>query len=281
MPSLTKSQFKLISNLVQKRSLFVKKTPAWVALHETFCIGKMDGKLISFTHQDLRKWQELTIAATGLNPLDKLNAGNRTEMALHSHDEKWATVSTLKTRIFCTGLNADLHLSEARVCAVIPTMEYRLDYRELNLDHYDAIMVVENFEAFIFIHSFTFSWSEKILVIYRGHDIAARAAIDFIKNVTIPVYGFFDPDPSGLGMLMDNPVFTHAVMPSIKDLNPKNALASRFERQISGRNNLKEKALNFSEGLQLFVSHIMDNGVAYNQESLAAREIPLQLIKIK
>lgn len=200
---------------------------------------------------------------------------------MFARDEKWASQSILETRIFCSALNSDLHLSNGGVITVVHGMEYRCDYNDIALDNYDAVMLVENIEAFIQIHAFNFSWIEKMLVVYRGHDISARAAKHFLESVTLPVYGFFDPDPAGMGMLMDNPVMTHAVIPSISQLDPKHTLTERFLKQIVSRPNLKQQSDAFSGHIRDMVAHIADKGIAYSQESICARNMRLDLIRLK
>ena len=281
MPSINKKQVKIITTAIKNQSHEINATSTWLGLVAEFSIGKVSGSKILFTRNDYKKWREILISSCGYDPLDIVLSGNRTEVASVTHHEKWASESELAKQLSVTAINSDIITSKGR-CSVIPEVEYRVNKDHLNPRDYEACMVVENLEAFIFIHRFNLPTLGRALVLYRGHDVTTRAVNEFLERTQdVPIIGFTDPDPSGLGILNDWSWLNHALVPDVTLLAKAPSLHARFQKQLQARPNIKEEFGAKSLLYQKYANWIVDKGFAGTQEWLCSHYIPLQLLSIR
>lgn len=282
MSSLTKSDVGIISTVLKNNSAKTRLTPAWQTLHDSYGIGRCEGKWLYFTRNDLKSWRQLIIANAGFDPSSETLSGDRTSVANKARNEKWSTQSVQINRIYCTTINSDLVLTQGNVLT-LAEVEYRVDYHDINLGHYDALMVIENLEAYIYCQSFNFPDLGKVLVAYRGHDQSVRALLNCLDNKpdNLPVYYFCDPDPAGLGIIMDSPHATHAITPTLEAIKKAASLSDRFAPQLAARTNLRNQTSAYSSAFQAYVNYMINEGVALSQEWLCSANIPLQAIRIK
>jgi len=280
MPSLTKQHVKIISTALKNQSSRVKATPTWRKLVDEYGLGEMRGSHIHLTRQDRKAWRELLVAECGFDPTQEGLSGNRTEVASRTPNEKWSTESVWANMVSVTALGGDLVTAEGR-CGIVHGVEYRVQSAALQPSDYEALLIVENYEAFLFIHQFQLPELGHVLVLYRGHDATARAVMRLLERVAgIPIIGFTDPDPAGIGILVDNPRFTHALVPGITALASAPTLAERFALQLAARPRLKEQCTERSEDFRHYVDWVLEEGVAISQEWLLGHCVPVQIIPL-
>jgi len=281
MPVLEKKHVKVIETVVRNDRREVKRTKLWDDLVSEYGIGRYKGDVILFSRSDLEAWIKIVSTKTGYDPLGENISGNRTEVSGQYRDEKWATEKMLPNRVLCTAIGGVLK-SELGSSEVIPEVEYRIDYRKINPMDYDGVLVVENLEAFVFIHQFKLPDLGHILVVYRGNDESSTARKSFINKCEkgCPVYWFPDFDPAGLGMIMDASEVTHAILPKVSLLTKDDNLPSRYDKQIVMRPRLKEQASNFGQAFYELVVFLVNKGVAVSQERMCAKQISLAAIPI-
>lgn len=131
---------------------------------------------------------------------------NRIEVAkLNPQDEKLSAANVKKNRVSikCLDANDQLLLNNANHPVTLPTgIHLDIDIHDLKKsEYYDAIIVVENYLAFVNIHTYALRYSGRALVVYRGDIHESR--LDAINAFTdlhcpTPVYVFSDMDPYGL-----------------------------------------------------------------------------------
>ena len=155
---------------------------------------------------------------------------------------------------------------------IIPSVEYRVSIDSLRTSDY---------EAYLFIHQFQLPEIGHVLVLYRGHDTSARAVLTLLERVAgMPVRGFNDPDPAGVGILIDNKWFTHALIPDRSYLEDAPTLPTRFAGQLAVRPRIKEQCAGRSEEFRRYVDWIVDGGIAISQEWLCSHRTPIRLISL-
>lgn len=282
MPTLSKQQVKIIATAVKNQRPEIKATSVWLRLVAEFSIGRVDGNKIHFTRADYQQWRELLISSCGFDPTTTELAGNRTEVSRITHQEKWAPESELKKQLSVTALGGDLVTTQGR-CAVIPEVDYRVNKAYLTPQDYNACLVIENFEAFLFIHQFNLPPLGHTLVLYRGHDHTARAVNEFLARAGGTIIGFTDPDPAGLGILTDWPWLSHALVPRVASLEAFEGLSSlhdRFISQLRKRPNLKEECANKPQAYQDYADWILNTGFAGTQEWLCSSGVGLEVVDV-
>jgi len=144
-------------------------------------------------------------------------------------------------------------------------------------------VVVENLEAFVLWGQFNFlEQLRNSLVVYRGHDVSAKAVISFLNSlpIGIDVTVFSDPDPAGLEIIMSTPKVTSALVPVSIENFRKVSHKERFGGQLATMPNVKEKSLSFSEQFQKYVNTITKLGIAVTQERLCNQKSLLVLIDV-
>lgn len=281
MSSLSKQQVKIIVTAIKKQAPRIRATTAWVQLSEEYGLGEQRGDHIHFSRQDYKAWREILIAECGFDPVEAELTGNRTEVARLTSNEKWSTESVRAGLVSVTVLGGNLVTAQGQ-CDVIPGVEYRVSIDALRPDDYEALLVVENFEAFLFIHQYLLPECGHALVLYRGHDASARSVIELQKRADddMPVIGFADTDPAGIGIVIDNRCLTHALFPDRDSLVGVPTLAQRFADQLTMRPRLLEQCSDKSEEFRQYVKWMLIEGIAISQERMCSLRIPFQLVAL-
>tara|TARA_R110001583_G_scaffold195555_1_gene376098 strand:- start:276 stop:1121 length:846 start_codon:yes stop_codon:yes gene_type:complete len=281
LPSINKKQVNIIVTAIKNQAREIKATRTWLELVAEFSLGKVSANKIIFNRDDYKKWREILISHCGYDPIATTLQGNRTEVTKLTHHDKWAGESELAKQLSVTVIGGDLITANGR-CAVIPEVDYRVNKEYLNPSDYEACMVVENFEAFIFIYRFNLPALGHVLVLYRGHNTTARSVTDFLQVVQgIPIIGFTDPDPAGLGILNDWNCFTHALIPDPAKIKAIPSLHDRFKVQLRARPNMKAELEGKSLQYEAYANWILESGFAGTQEFLCSRGIPLKMVKLR
>ena len=284
MPELTKSAFNAISCVLKERKNKVKVLKLWRTIYDEFAIGRLavEGAQtwLYFDVADREKLRSVCIANTGKDPLGLKIQGLRSEMT--SHNEKWATESIQRYMVYCTSFKQAIYVNGGTFN--LPTQAgLWLDYHNIDIARYERIILVENLEAFIFWSEFNAPESiVGALVLYRGHDISAKAVQQFLTELsdTFHITVFSDPDPSGLKIILDTPHVSSALIPVNVDRLKSQTNTERFAKQLAVNTTVKNKAQRFSPAFQIYVAAIVDSGIAISQEKLCHNKIPLKLIDV-
>jgi hypothetical protein len=283
MSGLSKGDVGIIRTALKKRADRVKLTSAWQRIHDDFQIGHCVERWLQLSRKDHRELSLLCVRLTGVDPLLGISSGGRTEVAGQAFNEKWADGAVRDGRIFVSALNSGLILNQG-IQVVSPGTEYRVQVDDIQLDAYEALVVVENLGAYI--HCQSFCWPElgPALVIYRGHEGPEERAVQKLLNEQEgerPVYAFYDPDPAGIGMVMDLPYATHAIVPPLDTAIRKRRLQERFSKQLAARPNLKQQSADFPQVWQSYVEELIDGGIASSQEWLCNARVGLRIIDLE
>lgn len=283
MPSLSQADVGIIGTVLKRRVERVELTVAWQRLHEEYQIGECVGRWLNLSRKDHRELSLLCMQLTGVDPLLGVSGQNRVDVASEAFNEKWGNGVVRDRRIFVSALNSDLILNYSSQ-AVLPKVEYRVHADDIQLDAYEALVVVENLGAYIHCQSFCWPDLGSALLIYRGHEgPEERAVLDLLSEHAgkKPIYAFFDPDPAGIGMVMDLPGVTHAIVPPLDMAIRKRRLQQRFDEQLAARPNLKQQSSDFSQAWQLYVNELIEFGVASSQEWLCSAGVRLESICLR
>lgn len=278
MSKLSKQQLSLIATALKNRTGKITATKSWIQLATEFNLGELRDNSIHFSRADYQTLREITIADSGYDPSTTRLTGSRTEVSRITVNEKFSNESIIGRQVSCTAIGGPLIIGEQH-SNIITGIEYRVDSTLIDHRHYDAVLVVENYEAFLFVHQFIVPDLGHVLVLYRGHDVSAAAVINLIDGITdFPLIGFTDPDPAGVGLLNDNPSFSHALIPDTEYLVEAPSVEKRFATQLAARPNIKKQCEGKNDNFRKYANWMVDKGFASTQEWLCSHSVPLILI---
>jgi hypothetical protein len=285
---LSRQQYNLVCGMLARREDTTLCTMSWRQLHRQYELGNLvDNRQLRWSRNDIRIWQELVESSRAAYEAAEAGA-DRTSIAEHSVDEKIAKSSVQDGRLFCHAINAPLFLTGSKLNGTYfeqdlhPDVEYRVHNNMIDIDRYDACIIIENLESFIYCQKFSWPSLPSTLVLYRGHDKASKAVKALLKRrrKSMDVYMFPDTDPAGISIAISTQEATHIMAPNIRGLDPKGILRDRFTLQLSRYPELQTRADGFSEDFQQLVSDLLQTGTAVSQEWLCAHKVPLELIPL-
>ena len=283
MSGLSKADVGIIGTALKKRAERVDLTVAWQRIHDDLQIGRCVDRWLYLSRKDHRELSLLCAQLTGVDPLLGLPAGGRTEVAGQAFNEKWGNGAVRDGKILVSSLNSDLILDQGTQ-TVLPRVEYRVHLDDIQIEAYESLVVVENLDAYKNCQSFCWSDVGSALIVYRGHEGPEVHAVLKLLGEQAgerPIYAFYDPDPAGIGMVMDLPHATHAIVPPLDMAIRKRRLQERFNKQLAARPNLKQQSADFSEAWQFYVSELIDGGISSSQEWLCNARVGLQSIYLE
>ena len=268
--------------MLARREYKTSCTKGWRNLYQEFGLGRLvDNDTLHWSREDIKQWQSLVDADL---PAYKAvqDGANRTEVSLHTANDKLTKISIQDKRLFCNAINAPLYLTsgEQTVCSDI---EYRSHYQTIEIDRYNACLIIENQESFIYCHRFNWPSLPETLVLYRGHNKEAKVFQSLLdrRKGSMGVYIFPDTDPAGLSIAMSTTAATHIITPEVRTLNSKAILRNRFSTQLQKYPNLQSQANSFGQQFQELVSDVLQTGTAVSQEWLCAHRVPLKLVALR
>ena len=153
MPRLTRQEVQWISHALQQRKDKIRLTVGWQKIYQKFPCGRQDSGWLYLNLADRDLLREITRSDTGVDPLEKTRLGNRTALADQLVDEKWSHESVQAQRIYCHSYLAPLVVKGESITLPGGSSLW-LDYADLMLSAYQAVVLVENLEAFIYWHDF-------------------------------------------------------------------------------------------------------------------------------
>lgn len=283
MPSLTKSEYNQAVDALEKKKGKVPLNDFWASVHSEYAIGQVQGKFLSLGLRDRDLLKSLIQVNAGYSEfIDPSSITSRIDASEYFIDEKWSGSSTLLSTIQVRSINGPLVVDSSRY--EIPLTTYlSVDFHRIEVSDYHSIVVVENLEAFLHIDEFVLPESlGHSLVLYRGHDNAAKAALNFLSSISrhSRVLAFMDPDPAGINIALSTPAVTHWLIPKkIQDLEERSH-RERFHKQASRYSNRFHALSQSSEAKSCYINAIMTSGIALPQEFLIKSQHPLEIISV-
>jgi hypothetical protein len=178
---------------------------------------------------------------------------SRTEALALTTNEKTSVRAVRAARVAVKALAGATIRIGNREHELLPGMSIDASAAQASLFlRHDAVLLVENWEAFERIDRLNFGVPEALveaLVVYRG-DYGAYpigAVREFLDALDRPVYVFPDPDPAGLKLAMDFPRYAGLVLPPVQALremlDARRGDVDRYVGQLPG----SERALEACE----------------------------------
>lgn len=215
-------------------------------------IGSVQGKSVIFTpgqKERIRAW----LVADGIDPSTAPDAwkGISRSAALDvGPDEKWARMPVRQNRVAIkTLLGQPMNVSD-NALYLPPGSNLDFDLRDAHTLRHDAVIVVENWEAFERVDELKFDLDpagQNPLVVWRGGGAAwsVGAAARFVQAFARPVWSAPDYDPAGLAIAARLPRLAGILAPPddvLKALLKESKLHTRFLDQLHGATPALESA---------------------------------------
>lgn len=200
--------------------------------------------VISFSQTDIAYLERL-LRSEGINPFDDVdfNRLSRRQAVEHNNNDKRTNRAVHADRIAFKAFRGALRLHDTVID--LPSASANLDDHYPSVlraieGHYEAILAVENWEAFTAIDQMPLDLtqldhrSDRVLVVYRGEKSSYphEAFCAFVKSAKLAVYTAYDFDPKGLSMALTTPCFYKSLYPSedrLDKLMATHGLVGRFE----------------------------------------------------
>jgi hypothetical protein len=272
-----------MANVVLKAKSEVAMNSFWAMLHDNYGIGipvrGKGGSKLSLTAGHRVQLFELVKKEAGLNlKTDHYqNFKSQSQTAFSKQSNQAKALSAKPRAPFI-----ELRYFDGKTIAP----GYRgLKVADILTLTFDLVLSLENFDSFVSLSteqllSFGVKMGERILVVYRGDNIASPKAVQaFRKEYTGHWAHFGDFDPKGLHI---GAVELHAhtlLLPTLdflKQGKPAFNQPDLYHKQYSSIDKLPIK----SEQMRALVAAMEDGELALEQEHLIAREVPLAFVKV-
>ncbi len=276
-----------MANVVLKAIPEVAMNSFWTMLHENYGIGILvsgkgngkGGSKLSLTAGHRVQLFELVKKETGLNlktdNYQNVKSQPQTELSKQSNQAKALSAKPRAPFI-------ELRYFDGKTIA----SGYRgLKIADILTLTFDLVLSVENFDVFVsltteLLLSFGFKTGEKILVVYRGDNIASPKAVKtFRKEYTGHWAHFGDFDPRGLhigAVELNAHTLLLPTLDFLKQGKPAFNQPDLYHKQCSSVGNIPLK----SEQMHALVAAMKAGELALEQEHLIAREVPLAFVKV-
>lgn len=287
MSALSLRDLKKVMRVIKEAQSIVKATGALDQLFREHNIGRPGAAGWALCANDRSRLRAVVTDLNGLDPLTAHLDGSRMKLAEQgATDEKVARERPLATRVVCTALPGPI-IYAGELLAAIPDVEYRLNTRRISVAAFDAVLSIENYEAFLDIHLLNWQSPGNTLVLYRGHDDSARASNHLISafvSAGKPVIYSRDVDPSGIQMTLRSPA-THALVPceSWRAEGKKLGLWQRAADQLLRLPKILQTVRedpSLSPAYRDYASWVL-SGRAFTEEGLLSRSVLMDVIPIR
>jgi hypothetical protein len=216
-------------------------------------IGVMHGRKIIFTegHKErIRTWLSADNIDPG-TPVDAWAGLGRSDALNIGPDEKWAGEAVRAQRISIKALKGRPLLVDGQSIYLPPLANMEWSYQEaLESLLHDAVIVVENWEAFERINDFQVDMSyvsTNPLILWRGggSNVSVGASTRFVEAYRRPVWSAPDYDPEGLAIASRLPHLVGVLAPQedvLRRLLTEAKLHGRYSKQLPGAQSTLEQA---------------------------------------
>jgi len=253
----------------------VRLNPLWESIYVEFAVGFKDSHFLHFKSKDRLILKERIKDLTGYDPSidtpDKIKEQDYLE-ASDKHSEKMGTKKPrqdfVEVRQFLDGNK------------ILPKGYEGKDYRDLNVNQFDAVIVVENFSVFVELNLTQLPESNKpvnnVLMLYRGDSVTTPDATKrFLGTSERPVYAFVDFDPAGW-LIAKKLRADYLIAPDLEITSPQ-----QLKRLLPNKED--------QHYLQAATTHYIPtqlmkydlDGIAITQEYLVTSQLPLTKIKLE
>lgn len=287
MSALNLRDFKKVIRVIREAKSIVKADGALEQLLREHNIGRPGAAGWALGANDRSRLRAVVTELNGLDPLTAHVDGSRMKLAEQgATDEKLARERPLAARVVCTALPGPITYA-GELLAAIADVEYRLNVKRISVAAFDAVLSVENYEAFLAIHLLCWQSPGNTLVLYRGHDDSAKACNDLISaflRAGKPVIYSRDADPSGIQMTLGSQA-THALVPcaSWRTADKKPGLWQRAADQLLRLPNILETVREdpaLSPEYRSYASWVL-SGRAFTEEGLLSQSVLMDVIPIR
>jgi len=216
--------------VVNGRAAWLVKLLAWCNEHEISLGQSVAGQQFAVTRQGLARLEK-SLAIHHHTSLAQLALDCRGERKqVRSSDEKIAREKPLQYRVLIACTDLSIRLSHQQCYGLLDTpsqIEHEMDIRQLDVDQYDYLVVIENRDSFNDWHKYQpfASQIKSPLVIYRGHEKHHSKGCEALKERWSGEKGqqglvyFGDADIAGLGIAAASATpYQHLLLPEITQL---------------------------------------------------------------
>lgn len=284
---LSRREVSVIQKLLQSGKNTAPSNPTWKRICDHYSIGTTRSGKFVFSSADLTALRnQVNEIVIGDDILHVPLAGSRSQISSTFANEK-ISMRPVFSELVWGARHPSRPIRINGASTSIPRGScLAFDYRGLEVDADDCVVIVENGEAFLAADTFTMPAPYKEAIwIYRGHTENQSAVRALVKQLagTCPVVGFFDCDPAGvlLGLQMGVSALLLPVgwnqhyrsHPAASEFN-KTAL---FHRQEEKLRNLRPTLLPPALAV---VDAILTGEWSLTQEHMAAHYVPLEIVSI-
>ena len=281
--SLSKKAYNAIRRVVYNRKLSVPVNAIWQKIHDETSIGSISSMRLLLTVEDHKKLREWVKGETGSDPLTTEISGDREEVAAMSRDEKFATENVFSGMLWVSRLLGDIPLVQGNAVTPEGTLISVLA-DDILMDDIKTTVIIEN-------GTVARGWYKCIvpdelataLMVYRGHGGLAASVRKWLAGLSsdIKKIGYFDFDPSGLGISVDYGMDAILIPDPLdgkltKGINNKPDI---HDKQLMSRPDLREQLpASCRQVLDWMTSN--SRKCAVTQERLMVLEWPLRILEL-
>ena len=215
------------------------------------------------------------------------DAQKRFDLAKEIPDEKRGRYSVFGSLLNFSG-NTSITFKDKSSIVLNPYAIVSCELCNLDTDSITSLVVVENGTNIIKVRELIELLPDPLkdsLILYRGHGDNASWVHSLIEklNDSCRLYFFFDYDPAGLSMMINEGqkrpsalLLPEALSSDVIRLNKREC----FEEQYSHMQSLYEKRNEFNHRLKAHIELMKDKEYAITQENLVAHRIKLEIVPI-
>jgi hypothetical protein len=205
-------------------------------------IGQRLGKSLVFSDTDRELIRQLLLTTEGIDAsttrVGQWEGLSRTESLEYSDNEKMSSASVRQGRVAIKALPGKQLLLDEQALTIPAGSNLDVNWQWL-VAHcgHTSVLMVENWEAFEFIHQLTFDLTragENPLVVFRGSPVYRQDYVmALLQELALPVYALVDYDPSGLILAQSIPNFVGLMIPPVHELLAALATIKNYPRYRS------------------------------------------------
>lgn len=235
----------LISSLLRLYHSEKSRFPAGAALSrfvETYGIGHAKGASLVFTERDKQDVAALLRATEGIDAATTTSTSwdalSRAESLDLGGNEKLTSSAVRQDRVAVRALPGRPLILGGREMHLPDGANLDIEWQRACCENgHDAVLVVENWEAFAGIERTTFDLSRagaNPLVLFRGSPVYRQDHVAaLLDQLALPVHAFVDFDPAGLVIALSLPGFVDLIAPAVDELQRAYRASTNTERYLS------------------------------------------------
>lgn len=281
--NIDKGDLKRLVDVVSKNRHSIRLSGIFVSLQSDAKIGcvKIIGggpPQLLLTMKDILKIRQLFINEVKYDLLKGMPSTRREASILNIGTEKVSVMSPKETVIEIRSFDGQVRLNTQKY-NIPPNASLSVSFLQISTIEHSAILLVENYEAFI--HADLSLLSDEVkdaLIVYRG-DTESGDVKKFLLSLKvkgISVYGWFDGDPHGINMALSTPNIKGFYLPENNiETYRIYGKGKPYEDQVQFISAHKKSSIGYvREAVKVFESA----RACLMQESILVNKIPLCLV---